>query len=130
MSSRYCGSSSIVTIQVRSLSPLTTAPPRAASQSGVVIAISSLRKRLVLGFRQEWQHRQTNQEHRAHRDAGVSERPGMLKAGIDLARQQAESRGANGRHEPADVVAERRAGRSQPGREEFREIDGIAAKEG
>ena len=43
--------------------------------------------------------------------------------------QQAEHRRAGGGDEPAHVVAERRARAPQSGREELREVDGVAAEE-
>jgi hypothetical protein len=63
----------------------------------------SLRQRLPPGFGCEWQSEKPDQEHRAHRDPGITHRLG--KAAEDPAREQALDRRPGRRDEPADVVA-------------------------
>ena len=59
--------------------------------------------------------------------------PQRLRGGVGgehRAGQQPQDGRAGGRDQPADVVAERRARAPQPRREQFGEVDGVAAEQG
>ena len=96
-------------------------------------AATSLRQRLALGLRQEQQGHQADGEDAAHRHPRVAERQRRVRLARSRRRRTLVSRPSverpDGRDEPADVVAERRAGAAQPRREQLGEVDGVAAEQ-
>ena len=72
--------------------------------------------------------RHSEQEHETHGHAGIPHRLRLVS--VDAAGQQTQRQRSDGGHEAADVVAERRAGAPQTGREELGQIDRVAAEKG
>src|SRR6478672_10585069 len=88
------------------------------------------RQWLAFGLRQERQHEEADQEDEAHGHAGIAEAlNGIIRELLKIALQGRFHQRAQSGGEAADIVAKAGSGRAQSRREQFREIDRIAAKE-